>query len=287
MGSDGNACTRIAPCRTLQRGINATGAGRELQILDPGEFGTTTIGKSITISAVGVSATVRNLGAGAAVTIDNAGARVVLRGLFLSGGGSGATGLNIGNAAAVYLEGCTVERFTGNGILYNNLGTRLFVSDTISRDNGGAGLVFISTGAGRLVVKRSRFENNGGDGLSVNESESSIAGSVFSGNAFDGIAQSDGRMNVVSSVAAGNGSRGSSVGFGGEMSLESVVSRGNGISGFTVFMGATGRVSNSVLTNNVVGIQNAGTVQTRGNNSVIGNNTDVLNPAALVGIADE
>ena len=33
-GNDANACTRAAPCRTLQRGINVTPVGGELVVLD-------------------------------------------------------------------------------------------------------------------------------------------------------------------------------------------------------------------------------------------------------------
>jgi hypothetical protein len=38
-GNNANPCTLVQPCRSLQRGINVTPAGGELQILDSGSYG--------------------------------------------------------------------------------------------------------------------------------------------------------------------------------------------------------------------------------------------------------
>src|SRR5215470_11754936 len=50
-GSDGNPCSRTAPCRTLSQAISQTNAGGELVILDSAGYGPVTITKSISITA--------------------------------------------------------------------------------------------------------------------------------------------------------------------------------------------------------------------------------------------
>ena len=64
-----------------------------------------------------------------------------MRGLQLNGVGIIANGIRIDSAAAVHIEDCTVERYTGDGIkLVATTATELFVSDTVSRDNTDTGL---------------------------------------------------------------------------------------------------------------------------------------------------
>jgi hypothetical protein len=162
-GSNANPCTRDAPCRTLQRGVNRAGIGGELQILDAGAYGNATIDKSITITAVGVAATAGNL------VVNAPGATIVLRGLLLNGINSpDAHGLRIFNAAAVHIHHCAFERFPGDGIVVdiNNLPADIHIVDSQSRHNGDRGLLVTTSSEGvRLTVERSRFENNGDDGI--------------------------------------------------------------------------------------------------------------------------
>src|SRR6266481_9627937 len=49
IGSDSNACTRTAPCRTFAFAITHTNAGGEIYALDPAGYGPVTITKSISI----------------------------------------------------------------------------------------------------------------------------------------------------------------------------------------------------------------------------------------------
>jgi hypothetical protein len=160
-GDNANNCTRNAPCRTLQRAINRSSDGGEVQVLDSGAYGNAVnIKKSITISAVGVAATV------GAVTIDKAGATVVLRGLTLQGTGLGnVRGLELLSAAAVHVIGCQIERFGQAAISIIASNVKVFMSDTAVRDNASTGLVLWGNSSGaRLAIDNSRFENNGGPG---------------------------------------------------------------------------------------------------------------------------
>jgi hypothetical protein len=273
IGDDDNNCGRAAPCRTLQRGIDATSAGREMTILNAGEYGPGNITKSITILAEGVSANIRSFAAGSdAITIDNPAAEVALKGLFLTGGGTGGTGIRIVDAAAVHIQDCTIERFA-SGIAANG-GTEIFVAGTVSRENSGRGL-FVSglfSAAEKLKVEDSQFENNGDDGLDLQGIDATITRSAFTGNGGDGIEQSFGETDVTWTTATDNAGDAYIVG-NGQMTLEFSVARGNGGAGLrTTTSSAIGRISNSVVTDNNIGLANDdGSLFSHRNNTVHGN----------------
>jgi hypothetical protein len=280
-GNDANPCTREAPCRTLQRGHDATPAGGTLLILDTAGYGSPlAISKSITIAAHGAVATLSGRGN---IRINGSGAIVVLRGLLLSGtdAHSGTNGVTISDAAAVHIENCVIERFTAHGVsLSTGSSIELFVADSVMRDNGASGLIAQGASA-KLTVVRSRFENNGSTGLSTN-AEAAITDSTASGNGIYGFSVfSGGRLTGTRLMAAYHGLSGyvasgsaavlmldSSVGHGNQRGLQVESSNGTPNSA---------SVSNSVFTENQVGIQNGtdGIIRSRGNNTVVGNDDDV------------
>lgn len=284
LGSDANPCTRTLPCLTLQRGVNIVPAGGEVQVLDSGDFGPTVyIAKSVTISADGVSATIGTPTAGASsIIINNANAVVALRGLLLTGGGTGLRGITIVNAAAVHIENCEVERFATDGILVYNVGTEMFISDSFSRLNGARGFSYTGTAGATLSIENSHFDDNTLSGIQLSGPvETAITNSVLAGNGSHGFFQTGGTSNLTWTTAAHN----ASVGFAlssGQLTLEELIANGNTNFGLFVAAGATGRISNSTFANNGVGIRNSGTVETRQNNTVAGNTTpltgNVLTP---------
>jgi hypothetical protein len=287
-GNDADACTAAAPCRTLQRAVDIAAAGSEVIVLDSGSFGNSlTIGKSITISADGVAATLGNPGN---VTIEGA-AVVALRGLHLQGVDAGPmnhTGITITAPAAVRIEKCVVERFKGNGIAASGFAdAELSITDTIVRDNGFNGLSVTNT---RLSIDNSRIEGNVAQGLRAYMTESTISRTVISGHGNHGIAQYGGRMSVTSTTSAQNRWAGyyvthaAGVDRRGEMTLVSSVARGNGDAGLRLQSEiSSARVSNSQFTNNDTGIRNdAGTIETRRNNTVRDNGTDVSGPLTAI-----
>ena len=118
-GHDANPCTRTAPCHSLQRGVNATPPGGQLQVVDSAGYGpNVTITQSITISARGISATIITP-AGVGITVNAPGATVALRGLTINGVGTGTDGIVATAAASLHVEGCAVERFTGDGVRFS------------------------------------------------------------------------------------------------------------------------------------------------------------------------
>jgi hypothetical protein len=280
-GSDANGCSRAAPCLTLQRGVNRTAAGSELIILDSGDFGDgATIDKSITISASGVSATI-----GGGITIDGADATVVLRGLRLNGAGAPVTGINIRAAASVHVEDCEVQNFGGAGISINNTaGTKLFVSDTVVRNNSFNGLFFAAGADGRLAVDNSRFERNGVNssysGIKINSGEARISRTIAAGNSGHGIGQFGGEADIIWTTATDNGGAGYRVQGQGYMIIEESVSRGNDYGLHVSQSGTVAVLSNSVVTNNGIGLSasSRGRLWTRSTSTVSGNTTNVSGP---------
>jgi hypothetical protein len=271
-GNDsGNNCQGAnAPCRTLQRGIVSTPVGGELRILNSGFYGNGgLINKSMTISADGESVMLN-----APLTIDATGAAVTLRGLSLNGHYTAAHGIHIVNAAAVHLDECRVEHAQGVGILSESNNMRLFVNDSVSRENRGRGLHMAGT-ATRLTVDNSRFENNSGSGIAAVNVVGSVTRTVTADNLGDGIVWNNGQLNVAWSMATDNYGHGYSAFGTGRIYLESSVARGNRLSGFYM-SGDAATISNFVATGNGAGIHNHyGTLYSRQNNTVAGNTTNI------------
>ena len=274
-GKNTHPCTLALPCRTLQFAINVAPAGGEVQILDPGFYGNNAnIKKSLTITGNG-----NTVYLGGILTIDRADAVVALRGLALDGQGSILHGINIVDAAKVHIERCVIHGFTSQGILSTATDVEVFVLDTISRDNGGSGfnLFNISTGGQRTTIDNSRFEGNGANGIIIQSGRATISRSIASNNASDGIVSHIAPVTVAvrETTVAHNGNDGFTA--RGLMTVDSSVAFGNfrGLSGSNL-SGSLARISNSTFTGNVAGIvTSGGVVETRSNNTVEGNTTDV------------
>jgi hypothetical protein len=274
-GKNANPCTLSQPCRSLQRGINVTPPGGELRILDSGNYGANgNINKSLTITGNG-----NTVYLGGILTVDNAGATVALRNLVLDGQGTIADGIRINNATAVHIERCVIHSFTAVGILSTATDVELFVLDTISRDNGREGFDLSGdAGLQRATIDNSRFESNGSSGARIDGGRATISRTIASNNGGAGIIilPPGSSVMVRETTAAHNGSDGFRVS-AATMTVESSVGYGNSGSGLLNSSGVA-RISNSTFTDNAVGITNinGGTVQTRGNNTVQGNTTDII-----------
>src|SRR2546421_8876939 len=93
VGDDVNPGSRTAPCKTFAGAISKTAAGGEISVLDPGGFGTVTIGQGMTLDGDGTLASILSAGGINGVTINAPGATVILRSLSINGGGSGNPGV--------------------------------------------------------------------------------------------------------------------------------------------------------------------------------------------------
>lgn len=164
VGDDANPCSRTAPCKTFAGAISKTAAGGEINVLDPGGFGAVTITKSITISSESFEAGV--LVSGTSGIIVNAGASdvVVLRGLDIEGLGTGLIGISFLAGGALYVEKCTINNFTQQGIDIGAGGATVSVKDSVIRNNlnaaGLGGIRLHPSSATTATLDNVRLEKN-------------------------------------------------------------------------------------------------------------------------------
>src|SRR5712692_10149814 len=206
VGDDANPCSRTAPCKTFAGAISKTADGGEIDCVDPGAFGAVTVTKSITIDGNGTFASILAAGTnGVNVNDSGSGAPttkvVQLRNLSINGANTGLIGVNITSAAVVFIENCVIFQFrSGSGRAISDTrtgaGDKLFVVDTIVKNNSGNGIVvgtdtgFVSTvsavfdnvrsigntasgaffgGGSKTTVRHSEFSGNGNAGVQVSQ----------------------------------------------------------------------------------------------------------------------
>jgi hypothetical protein len=222
VGDDANPCSRTAPCKTFPGAISKTATCGEIDVLDPGGFGTITITKSITIDGTGTFASVLNAGSvnGIVVAInatDSCGQTVILRSLSINGAGTGLTGVrNVSTVATnLHIENCLIQRQTTNGVSMIScpLGTKLYMSDVqvnaigqdailvdpaagatnkvhlehvIARQYGLSGFHAVNDVTGTIAYS---YFQEGNEGIQINDSTShlNIAESFMSENAAAGL----------------------------------------------------------------------------------------------------
>lgn len=123
VGDDANPCSRTAPCKTFAGAISKTADGGEINVLDPGGFGSVTITHAITIDGGPVHGGVLNSLVNGIVINAAATDDVVLRNLDIEGGASssgscayaGVSGVWVRNAGTVRIEDTTISS-QANGV---------------------------------------------------------------------------------------------------------------------------------------------------------------------------
>ncbi|HEX2224011.1 MAG TPA: right-handed parallel beta-helix repeat-containing protein [Thermoanaerobaculia bacterium] len=264
-GDDANPCNRLAPCKTFAGAISKTAAGGIITVMDPGSYGAVSITKSLTIQAEGDFAGILTNVNNAIVVNAGAGDTVVLRNLHLDGLSAALNGVRFVAGLALYVENCTINRFTGKGIDFQpTANSALFVKDTVVRNNsfGSGGGIFIKPGAGgtaTATIDNANLERNL-KGLHVEgSSKVSVRDSVMTGNSQEGVyAFSSGGLQPIINLS------------------NSLVSlNGNGVK--AEGSGALIRIAgSSVVNNNTTGLAtvNLGQIASSGDNTVQGNNPD-------------
>jgi hypothetical protein len=301
-GSDGNPCNRTAPCRTFGQAILGTSAGGEVIVLDSAGYGPFAITQAVSITAPpGVYAGI-SVFSGDGIDI-NAGPSdtVILRGLTINNQGSSGSGIvfnttGINTGGILRIESCIVSGFASSGkggILFNGGGTLEVKDSALTGNYDGISVAPGGTGTAKAAIDNVRLEDNSSRGLVAHDlSIVTVRNSLASGNGAPGFfalsTVADGTqlnlerclaINNLTGIAAESDSGGAA-----EINVEScVISRqlgsgGVGI-GAAVFSGgsATVRVSNSMVTDNNVGLEADGgsaTVLSRVNNTVEGNTTN-------------
>src|SRR4030088_1037601 len=87
LGDDANPCSRTAPCKTFPGAYSRTAVGGEIDVIDPGGFGTITISHALTIDGGGgIMASILASSGTTGVIINAAAAdNVILRNLSIQG----------------------------------------------------------------------------------------------------------------------------------------------------------------------------------------------------------
>lgn len=142
-GSDGNLCTRNAPCRSFTQAAAQTNAGGELTVLDSAGYGPVTLTRSITITNPGgVEAGITATSGQDAITINaGSGDVITLRGLSLVGGGLGHDGILFNTGKTLDVEDCVISGFSDIGLAaLPQSDSQVHISNTIV-SNSGSGFV--------------------------------------------------------------------------------------------------------------------------------------------------
>ncbi len=207
VGDDANPCSRTAPCKTFAGAISKTQAAGEINCLDPGGFGGITITKSITLNCSATLGSILVSGT-PGVTINAATTdKVILRGLQITGIGSGTIGIRILAAATVSIENCVVTQFAQQGIFDQRTagGTKLLLRDSIVSHNISTGVAFAATAVNNAEIENTSMINNlfgvaAGTGTNV-----TIKRSVLSGNGTGAEADNGATITVDDSAISSNG----------------------------------------------------------------------------------
>jgi hypothetical protein len=202
-GSDANPCSRTAPCQTFAGAFSKTAVNGEINVIDPGAFGTLTISKSISINGDGNFAGVLASGTtGFLINLTTTLAldpvsSVRLRNVDINGTGScgagcgtrtGIRGINVSSAntrpVKVVVEDSVIDGFVNEGILVASNGGDLVVTNTVVRNNGTAGIKLDSSGANlvRASIEHTKMVFNL-DGMRVEDvARASIKDSLLTNN---------------------------------------------------------------------------------------------------------
>ena len=261
VGDDVNPCSRTAPCKTFAGAISKTAKNGEISVLDPGGFGAVTITKSITIDgstgagfgsilASGVPGVIINI-----TDVNDLLKTVTLRNLSINGATTGTSGVRILSATKVSIENCQIFGFGGGvarGIDDNrtaNVGARLFVKDSIIRNNGQSGIVILTPGANpvKATIDNVAMFGNGNAGLAVDQAAAVVSRSVASDNNSHGLFVNAGTLFAENNVITRN------------------------TNGITVQGVSTVLLSNNVVTANVTAGVSGAAVQSLQNNKIVGN----------------
>jgi hypothetical protein len=265
----GIACTRTAPCVDFPLAHDATLAGGVVTVLDPGDYSSVTITKSLTIRAEVDGGSTFSLPGGFFILV-KAGPNdvVTLEGLHFGGAGIG-----FASGAHLHVVRCVIANGNASGdagILFRpSSPSKLSVTDTVISNMGsgtGGGIVINPASAGTAQVALERVTVNGNafgiaaDGTgSTGGINMTIADSMIGGNAQDGII----------AVTPGGGAP---IG----VMVTNTKSVNNAFGVRSIGPNVTVRVKNSDVTGNGTGLSfsGGGALLTYGNNAVQANGMD-------------
>jgi hypothetical protein len=262
VGDDANPCSRTAPCKTFSGAIIKTAAGGEISVLDPGGFGSVTITKSIVINGRGVVTGITGGGTNGISISNSSGSpiSVILRDLDLiaTAGLNGIRVIGSTSPTSIQIENTRISGFTTAGIgIAPGVGGNVKVMAknlAISDCGSGPGVDADATNAPVSVVLDHVTSANCEIGLKVAGGAKAIARSSDFSHNTTGVAVTG--TSSVANLDSGN------IAF-----CTTAVS--------VLSAGATARLTNMTVMDNVTGLSNAGgTIVTFNNNRVRNNTTN-------------
>jgi hypothetical protein len=283
-GSDSHNCSSPAlACADFVTALANTTSDGEIDCVNAGSYGSLgfEITQSVTIDCAGGANTLygtESTGSGLDGTIDIDGVGIVvrLRNLSFNGYDFGGNGIDVKNAAAVYVENCVITNYNNNtnsgnggynGIHFaNSASSHLFVTNSIIRNNGNSG----STTGGIDIVPGPTIT------ATVSIDHSQITGNIF-GIIADGTAGGTIKGTITDSVVSGNSQNGitvSSIGSSIVFQVDRTTVGSNGNHGLVAGGSGAGMlVSNTNVFNNGGGLftESSGALYSYGNNHVNGN----------------
>jgi hypothetical protein len=262
VGDDANPCARTSPCKTFAGAISKTAEGGEIDVLDPGGFGSLTITKAITVDggtgsgwasvlASSANGFIVNVTGGthvndAVVIVRN----VSFNGISQSPQPAGTNGINYIKAAHLIVENCVFENFSTAGINESSMAsTGLLDVHDCSFDNTGTGIL-VSTSSGFAVAEINHCRFNAlTNGVNTRANAFVTLRDCYFGLGGGSavLAAAGCQINAANSMFANN-------------------SIGANVAGGTV------RLSNNDFFNNTTGV--SGTAESANNNRFRGNGTD-------------
>jgi len=262
VGDDANPGSRTAPCKTFAGAISRTDAFGEINVLDPGGFGTLTITKSITIDGSGGSiAGVQASNTNGIVVSAGSNDIVTLRNLDLCGLESGLAGIKFLSGKELHIENCVIYGFTGVGIDCESTtsGAKVFISNCSIHDCAGGG-VLLRPGSGGSTI-------------------GTIEKSYTVGNLFGVRVEANAGATVDDTTAAHNAGTGFIATASGELNINHSVSSNNAFGVAATGSGNTGsivRISDVNVFENSLGLYTTspGVIASFQNNHITGNGTN-------------
>jgi Right handed beta helix region len=146
-GDDNNMCTRASPCATMNGALSKTNDGGEIDVVDPGDYGSASISQAVTIDGGGMArltgvhiffssntVVVRNLSIlasiGDAIDVQETfSAAVLIDHVRMTGSGGGSTGVWLDNRGNVTVTDSSISGFA-MGVLTTSSSATLTVRNT-------------------------------------------------------------------------------------------------------------------------------------------------------------
>jgi parallel beta-helix repeat protein len=266
LGSDTNACTFAAPCRSFQHAHNVVAANGEIDVLDPAGYGALTITKAISVQGHGFSGITAT--SGNAITI-NAGAndQISLRGLVIEGFGTGDNGIVFNAGTSLNIQDSVIRHFTANGISFQPTAgaSELNVSQTLVSDLGSTATAVLMEphfpGSVKSVLDHVRLAH-GGQGLVL---VTGFSGTLHTVTIADSVVSDYGNTGIDISASAGDA----------QVMVRNCTVSNNGTGIEIDFSSSNTRVTKSTITGNGTGLNTqtsgGGGLFSYGDNNLDGN----------------